>query len=60
MTIWELFDYISLKINKSPIRVQMSRPSSKLDIKPLDYCKSLKQMKFENQEEIGLLKVQGN
>jgi hypothetical protein len=44
MTVWELIDYIARKTNKSPCRIQCSRANGKPELKPQDYCRSLKQM----------------
>jgi hypothetical protein len=57
MTVWELFDYIGKKTNKSPIKIQISRQSGKPEITPNEYCRSLRSMKFESGEEITLIRV---
>jgi hypothetical protein len=56
MTAWELQDYVARKVNKSTLKVQLSRNPGKHDIKPLDFCKSLRQLQIENGEEINLMK----
>jgi hypothetical protein len=60
MTVWELVDYIALKTNKSPIKLQISRSAGKPDIKSFDYSKSLKEMKFESGEEITVIRYTGS
>lgn len=59
MTVWELIDYIALKTNKSPVKLQLSRSSGKQEIKSNDYCKSLRQLNFESGEEITAIRVSG-
>lgn len=58
MTLWEVVDYIAKLMNKSPLKILLRRDVSKPEITSSDYCKTLSQLKIENNEEITINKAQ--
>jgi len=58
MTLWELTDYLAKLMNRSPLKIQIKRDAAKLELTTADYCKSLGQLKLDNNEEIMILKTQ--
>lgn len=57
MTLWELIDYLAKQMNKSPLKLQIKRDTGKQDVTSSDYCKSLRMLGFESNEEIMLVKT---
>lgn len=56
MTVWELLDIVAQKQNRSPLKIKLHRNSNKPEITSFDNCKSLAELKFEDFEEINVVK----
>lgn len=52
LTLWELYDLIARQVNKSPLQITLHRMKDKTDLSEASYCKSLAELKIENNEEI--------
>ena len=55
MTVWELMDIVAKKQNRSPLKIKLHR-TNKPEITVFDHCKSLAELKFEDFEEINVVK----
>ena len=53
LTVWELYDIVARLYDKSPLRLTLTRmTSNKPELKETDFCKSLAEMKFQDNEEL--------
>jgi hypothetical protein len=56
MTVWEFLDMIAKKQNRSPLKIKLQRDAKKPEITVYDFCKTLAELKFEDNEEINIVK----
>jgi hypothetical protein len=55
MTLWELYELVAKKLNRSPIRISFAREKQSLpQLGPSAYHQTLESLKLENDEEIGV------
>jgi len=55
-TVWELIDTLAKKVNRSPLKIKLQRDAKKPEITVYHFCKSLLDLKFEDNEEINIVK----
>jgi hypothetical protein len=55
-TVWELLDALAKQVNRSPLKIKLQRDAKKPEITVYHFCKSLVDLKFEDNEEISIVK----